>query len=465
MKKTLLIFVTFIVLFTSTINVFAFGENLNLSSEAYVLLDANSGKVLLGRNEKVPMYPASTTKIMTAIIGIEEGNFYTPYLASKSAIGNIGIGGSTSGIRVGEKVYLNDLLYMLLLCSGNDAGNVIAENISGNTFDFARKMNAKASSIGTENTYFLNPIGLDVEDGFPQHKTSARDLALMMRYATSLDKFREIVGTEKYSLPKTNIHSEMRYINSTNKFLSKIEYDKSLYTVIGAKTGYTKAAKNSLVVAAKNNQGHELICVLMKSKSRDCVFNDAKTLFDHGFAAIRDNSINVEKGFYDIRFNWAKASITDLFGSGYIAYSGNGSFKPDEAATKQELFSILTKMSKSLPPKVSDENAPNADKAIETSSEQAIDNLPLLRKDIIGILAKEFESEPAEEDIDNISAKFKDSNLLDMELKKNICTLYKHNIITGYSDGTIQIDKQITKAEMVFILERFKNCKINEIKE
>ena len=251
----------------------------SISSGACIVTSAK-GDSVYEKNADMRLHPASTTKILTAILAIEKGGLNKKYKVSRAAIKNIGIGGSNAGLKLNEEVKMMDLLHMLMICSANDAANVIAEGTYGNSF--VKQMNKRARELGAKNTTFYNPSGLDVEDGFPNHKTTARDLAILTKYAMSLPLFREIVAKKTYRVPPTN-KSKAREIKNTNKFLSTYPYSKDLYTIIGVKTGGTKAAKNNLVVAARDKKGNELICVLLNNPQRQSLYADAKRIFDNAF--------------------------------------------------------------------------------------------------------------------------------------------------------------------------------------
>jgi len=316
-----------------------------LWTEAYILIDANTGESICEKNADKAMYPASITKVMTAIIAIENGDFSRPFAASSNAIKNIGIGGSVAGLRVGEEVYLDDLLYMLLLPSGNDAANVIAENVAGSIEAFVEMMNDKAREIGALNTHFTNPIGLDAGDGHPDHKITARDFATISRYAMSLEKFRKVSGTAQYTMPDTNKHKKWGIKTNTNRFLTYMYYDKSLYQVNGGKTGCTGAAGNTLVISAKNKDNVELICVLLRNYDRNQIFLEAKKLLDYGFSLVKDKKLDICGGFYDMRFRDSKDIVRSFCDSGYMSGYDDNSFKPTQMAAREEFITAFMKMS------------------------------------------------------------------------------------------------------------------------
>ncbi len=250
-----------------------------------VLIDANTGTILAEKNADQKMYPASLTKIMTAILAIEMGDLSdivtvdddTPYE----------IEGSHIALEPGEILTLKDLLYALMLPSANDAASVIAKHYGGNLEEFVKLMNSKATELGAYNTHFVNPHGLHSEE----HYTTAADLALITKYAMTNETFREIVSTVKYEIQPTNKKTETRYFTTLNKLLyntsaSQIlvngKYISPYYEYsTGAKTGYTPQAGNCLVATATKD-GTSLIAVAMKGVSLE-MYQDAHNLFNYGF--------------------------------------------------------------------------------------------------------------------------------------------------------------------------------------
>ncbi len=258
-----------------------------------VLIDANTGTILAGKNADQKMYPASTTKIMTAILAIEMGDLSdvitvdddTPYE----------ITGSHIALEPGEVMTLKDLLYALMLPSANDAASAIAKHYGGTTEKFVNLMNEKAKELGAYNTHFANPHGLHDEN----HYTTAADLALITKYAMQNETFRKIVETVKYEIQPTNKKTETRYFTTLNKLLyntssSQILVDGAYISpyyeyATGAKTGYTPEAGNCLVATASKN-GTDLIAVAMKGISLE-MYQDAHNLFNYGFEEYQSTSL------------------------------------------------------------------------------------------------------------------------------------------------------------------------------
>ncbi len=241
------------------------GEQVESSARAAILIERETGKVLLSHNarEKLPM--ASTTKVMTALIALEYGRLDEMVTVGRNAYG---VPGTSIYLNLGEQITLKDLLYGLMLASGNDAAVAIAEHIGGDVESFCRMMTERAAELGCTDTVFLTPHGLP-KDG---HYTTARDLALIAREAMSHELFREIVSTKRASIPWEG-RSYQRILNNKNKLLTSYE------GATGIKTGYTKAAGRCLVFGAKRN-GLEVVGVVLRCGDW---FDEAARLMDCGF--------------------------------------------------------------------------------------------------------------------------------------------------------------------------------------
>lgn len=256
-------------------------------SPACILMDANSDKILYSKNANTRMYPASTTKIMTAILTLENCKLSDIAVASHNAVYSIPYGYSVATIQEGEELTIEQLLNVLLIPSANDAAVVLAEHIAGSVEAFSEMMNNKAVELGCKGTHFVNPNGIHNED----HYSTAYDLALMGKYAMQFDTFRTIVRKTSYSLPVTNKYDkEDRMFNTTNDLIKK-NYSSSptnyyYQYATGAKTGYTDAAK-SCIVATATKDDVSLIAVVLHDSTTDQGLSqraiDCKTLFEYGF--------------------------------------------------------------------------------------------------------------------------------------------------------------------------------------
>lgn len=259
----------------------------NTYSEACVLMEASTGRVLYEKNSNQIMYPASTTKIMTAILTLEHCQLTDVATVSYEAIHSVPYGYSHASLQLGEQLTIEQLLHVLLIPSANDAANVLAEHIGGSVDSFASMMNAKATEIGCKNTHFVNPNGVhNVE-----HVSTAYDMALIGRYAMRNSTFRSIVSTTTYTLPTTNKYDKRdRVFNTTNELL-KEDYrdrvDNYYYPyAIGIKTGYTDAAK-SCIVAGAQKDGLEYIVTILGAGTTENGLQarpiDCKNLFEYAF--------------------------------------------------------------------------------------------------------------------------------------------------------------------------------------
>ena len=226
-------------------------------ADAYILIDRRTGITICSQNAEDRLYPASTTKIMTAILALELGNMDDLMTASVRAVRDIGPDGSNIGIVAGETMRLDNLLDALLVRSANETANIIAENICDTRDDFLALMNNKAAELGAYNTNFTNASGIHEEN----HYTTAYDLALIANYAMDNERFRAIVAKRSIILAPTNKHSSWERMSTTNNLLS----DTSItgYDVTGVKTGYHSEAGYCVIASGKDNDGMELLCVVL----------------------------------------------------------------------------------------------------------------------------------------------------------------------------------------------------------
>ncbi|THF79599.1 D-alanyl-D-alanine carboxypeptidase [Cohnella fermenti] len=242
---------------------------LPIDSESAILIDADSGVVLYGKNPEVSMFPASIAKIVTAIIAIEEGTLTDIVTVSKEAR-------YEEGTRVylaeGEQVTLEKLVYGLMVNSGNDAATAIAEHLDGSKDAFAERMNRFVrEQVGVRHTTFTNPSGLPD----PNMVTTAEDMALIARYAMGNETFRKVVSTQ--TLPWNGEEWQTELINH-NRMLWDYE------GATGVKNGYTTAAGNTLVTSATRD-GVDLIAVVLKASGSKQAYADTTKLLDYGFGA------------------------------------------------------------------------------------------------------------------------------------------------------------------------------------
>lgn len=237
----------------------------SVSAKTAVVMDANSGRVLYEKNKDEKIYPASTTKIMTALLAIEQGDMDKKVKITSKAVG---VEGSSIYLAAGEEIPLRDLVYGLMLRSGNDAAVAIAGEISGGTEKFVDLMNQRAAELGAKNTHFMNPNGLHSDE----HFTTAYDMALIARQAMQSPVFKEVAKAKSYQANREEGKFNVFY----NK--NKVVYQYEGGT--GIKIGYTKTAGRTLVASSERN-GMELICAVMGAPDW---FNDSYALMDYVYS-------------------------------------------------------------------------------------------------------------------------------------------------------------------------------------
>lgn len=300
----------------------------DISAESAILIEIDSGEILYEKNANVPMYPASTTKIMTALLALEHLNLEDKITVPE----DMGpADGSAMYLLPGEVFTVRELLDGLLVKSANDAAVLLARTISGDIQSFATLMNQRAKDIGCTNTSFANPNGLHD----PSHTISAHDMALIAREAMKNATFRELVSQVNVTLDETPQTPEKRYFRNTNRFLwstSKIIYNNEYipikYEVVdGIKTGYTGEAGNCLVSSGKKNN-IRVISVVFKASGYD-VYRDSRLLLDYGFDNFEKKTL-IKKD--------------TVLGSQPINYSSQGSL---EYGTKEDF--VVPYLKSSLP--------------------------------------------------------------------------------------------------------------------
>lgn len=253
-------------------------------AQSALLMDMPSGRVLYSKNLDDRVFPASLTKIMTGILALEHGNMGDTVTATYEALKNITMEDSQMGLLIGEEITMEQLVNAMLVHSANDASNVIAIHIAGSMDKFVEMMNQKAQELGMTGTNYVNACGSHDDN----HYTTARDLAILTKYAMQNEQFREIVKKIIYKIPPTNKFANERTLVNTNLFLSTIRSTYYYYPpAIGIKTGHTSQAGYCLVSAATYSD-IELMAIVMNCQNVDTKeqaysYLDSKALFDFGF--------------------------------------------------------------------------------------------------------------------------------------------------------------------------------------
>ena len=269
-----LTFIFFIIFSNTYINISSAAEAPSIDTGSIYLMDSRTTKPLYTKDENTRMYPASTTKIMTAILTLENCDLDEVVTANYSAISNIPEGYTTADIQIGEQLTIEQLLELLLVHSANDAANVLAEYVGGSINSFVSMMNTKLNDLGLTDSHFTNAYGLQDDN----HYTTAHDLAFLMKYCLQNETFRKISGQASCAIPATNMWGPRKY-DSTNQLL--IAGNEYYYQyVFSGKTGFTSQAKHCLVTAAYNND-LELICVVLGNDDR---FNVTRSLYEYAFS-------------------------------------------------------------------------------------------------------------------------------------------------------------------------------------
>ena len=269
-------------------------EEPNLNSRAAIIYDRNSKEVIYGKVENTKRKMASTTKIMTCMVVLEKGELTDTVIVSKKAAGT---GGSRVGLKTGDKVSVQDLLYGLMLCSGNDAAVALAEHVGGSVEGFADLMNEKARQLNLSNTHFVTPHGLDNEE----HYTTAYELAIMADNALKNNTFSSIVGTKNITI---NINGKPRNLSNTNELLG------SMAGVYGVKTGFTNGANRCLVTSCKI-ENLDIITVVLGADTKKFRTQDSIKLINYAMNNYKE--INMENKIQEEFQKWKKENKDKIY--------------------------------------------------------------------------------------------------------------------------------------------------------
>lgn len=279
-QKILFLAIAIILLITPTV---VHAESPTINSKAAILVEVSTGRILYEKNSTKQLYPASTTKVMTAILVLEKCNLTDMVTVNETALGNLPSGYVTCDLQVDEEISVNDLLYALMVKSANDAAYVLAEHVGGSVDAFADMMNIKAREIGCTGTHFVNPNGVHDD----RHYSTAYDLYLITKYAMQNETFRKLVATTEYTLPATNKYPNAdRSFTTTNQLLNPESTAYYYKYATGVKTGYTSQAGNCIISMASRD-GLDFIAVVLGGGATPSELNarfiDSKTLFNYGY--------------------------------------------------------------------------------------------------------------------------------------------------------------------------------------
>ncbi len=245
-----------------------------IGAEAAIVMEVSTGTILYAKNINEELFPASTTKIMTCLLAVENASLGDTITFSHDAVFSVPHDGSSIGMDVGEKITMEQALYGIMVGSANEVANAVGEHVSGSIDAFVDLMNKRAKELGCTNTHFSNTNGLQADD----HYTSAYDLALIASHFFDNEMLCRIGNTPRYHFSPTDTQPDDFYLNNKHKLITgEVKYEG----ILGGKTGYTSLARETLVTCAEKN-GMRLVCVILKEESPS-QFTDTVTLFDYGF--------------------------------------------------------------------------------------------------------------------------------------------------------------------------------------
>lgn len=243
----------------------------SVTAEAAAVFGVDTKEVIFQKNPFERLYPASITKIMTALIAIRDGNLSDMVTVGPETV-ITETGASLAHINPGDTLTMEQLLYGLMLPSGNDAGAAIAVHMAGSTDAFAEKMNETAHALGATDTHFVNPHGLSNED----HYTTAYDLYLIFNEAMKYQEFQKIIGTVSYRAEYTDGtgQTKIQEWKNSNQYLNGKSKAPDGITILGGKTGTTRAAGSCLILGSQDESGNDYISVVLKAESRDVLYDN-----------------------------------------------------------------------------------------------------------------------------------------------------------------------------------------------
>ncbi|SFC88402.1 D-alanyl-D-alanine carboxypeptidase family protein [Butyrivibrio sp. YAB3001] len=316
-----------------------------IGAEAAIVMEAKTGTILYSKNIHEELYPASTTKIMTCLLAVENASLSDRITFSHDAVFSVPRDGSSIGMDVGESISLEQALYGIMVGSANEVANAVAEHVSGSIDDYVKLMNTRAKELGCTNTHFNNTNGLQDSN----HYTSAYDLALIAREFFNNDFLCKVGNTPRYHFEPTDTQPDDFYLNNKHKLITgEVKYDG----IVGGKTGYTGLARETLVTCAEKN-GMKLICVVLKEES-PAQFTDTVTLFDYGFNNFKSVNVSDNDSRYMPDDSLFFESEHDVFGkSGTILTldSSSNIIIPKISSITETAYSVsyeLTESEKSL---------------------------------------------------------------------------------------------------------------------
>lgn len=437
----------FLLILTCSVGLLSPAEQINAASvpsvkcHAYVIMDANTGKVLLSKNASHKIYPASTVKLMTALVALDKCKTTKKVTITSSMLKQIPSGVAKIGLKAGDTYTVSDLLHMLLLPSAADAAIALACASCGSTKKFVTAMNKKAKKLNLTYTSFDNPIGLDIGNNFNKTYTTAQSFATLTRYAMANKTIRTIVAKKSYKVPKAK-YSKAFTIKNTNLFLSSESYNTSLYQIIGSKTGTTRAAGSVLTTTAVDDNGHEVICAFFGNSSHEQMYKDIKKLLNYTFKQAKASKLTLKKGFWDTRFRSTNSLIRSYYNKNKISIAKR--FYPAKKDTQKKTLSLINAI------------ANTSYKPLEKTDKLTIkDMATLFANDYTDVLNSPYlDSVITEKQISNAISSYANIDKCTKEEKTALALLVRANVFP--STLTKDVTTQITREQAVQIGDSLK---------
>lgn len=313
-------------------------------SHAYVVMDANSGKILYYKNPNKKIYPASTAKIMTAVVALENNDSSDTFTINPNDYQGMSSSVQRLYLTSGTQYTLTNLLHTLLIYSDAGSAMTLACQTTGNKSEFISLMNDKAKELGLTHTSFDNPIGLDIGNGYYNTYTTAKEMAKLTRYAMGNNKIRKIVAKPTYTLPKKNGKAGITIKNTNLFYSSRNDYRKDLFTIIGTKTGTTNAAGHVLSATAVDEDGHEVICAYFGNYTTQNTYSAINRIFTYVFRRHNNGKLDLTEGFCDMRDSNYEKLVNEYLNDGYLESAEDQCFHPDKPVTEPEFVTAFNEI-------------------------------------------------------------------------------------------------------------------------
>ncbi|MCR4716272.1 MAG: serine hydrolase [Lachnospiraceae bacterium] len=317
-----------------------------VNAKSYVIMDASNENVIYKKNPNMRIYPASTTKILTAMCVLDELDLdkkikFTSNMQKVSGSFDI----AHIYIPIGTVYTVKEYLYMMLMASDASSAAALAIGSSGSISAFSKKMNKKVKELGLKNSKFDNPIGLDIGNNYNNIYSTAKDFAILSRKAMSYPTIRKIARTKSYKVAKSNKKASFK-VNNTNLFLHYYDYDKTSYTVIGLKTGYTNAAKYCMVVIGRDTNNHELIASYFGASNNSLRYSGIRDLLNYSFKRVKNGKLKLKIDFWDTRYSEQASLIRKYAYKGVLKANADGRFYPNRKVTAKQFSNYIKKIAK-----------------------------------------------------------------------------------------------------------------------